>query len=58
MTSNYERYFGTPEKAAETISIITCLCDTGDTESYCYDCPIFVPCTNGNHFVWLQEEAE
>lgn len=58
MTSNYERYFGTPERAAETIDDLTACCGS-DGDSMCKLCRLNGKCEYELHILkWLKEEAE
>ena len=54
--TNYQRYFGTPEKAAETIMRITTLCYTRK----CTACPLYyTDCIELECIAeWLESEAE
>lgn len=56
---NYERLFGTPERAARTLRNIPC------GNKPCVDCPIYEPCcgkfSEGHYnplFEWLRGDAE
>lgn len=54
--TNYERYFGTPEKAAETASK---LCDKLDTCDHCVLNDGLCPYQDGEEWLeWLESEAE
>lgn len=54
--TNYEKYFGTPEKAAETIDKATYACQ----EVNCKECVLRrCPCGELEKVVdWLQEECD
>lgn len=59
--TNYERYFGTPEKAAETLAGIAKRCDEMDCNAaVCNDCPLGrVSCSSPACVLeWLQEECD
>lgn len=57
--TNYEKYFGSPERAAGTMTIF---CNNQDKKDPCATCEFFgcmCPVHNSYWFEeWLQEEAE
>ena len=55
MTTNWEKYFGTPEKAAETVVNISYACDVHD----CRKCPLrWENCDSPRMLAeWLESEA-
>lgn len=55
--TNYQRFFGTPEKAAETLDLITKCCNEC-ADFGCHKCPIGPECELGDIFEWLESEAE
>lgn len=60
MTTNYERYFGTPEKAANTLARIESKCTERNPclEYSCLGCPIQDACDGRNATLLWLEEAE
>lgn len=65
MTTNYERYFGTPERAADTLAMLAgynSLCpliDIEKTQDFCTSCPKLTGrgCEL-REIEWLEEESE
>lgn len=56
MPSNYEKYFGSPEKAADTMRQ---LCDTTDCKDMsCYRCGIFRLCRATDELDWMERDAD
>lgn len=54
--NNFEKYFGTPERTAETIDDITAHCNGGD--SLCKQCPLCGNCDYELDILkWLKTEV-
>ena len=60
--SNWQRYFGTPEKAARTVDVIAhCCTDAGliESDAPCNLCPLRGHCGSRKAILeWLKGEAE